>query len=171
MYHGMLDRKYSKIKYASWSVSGLLKGKMSNQLRQLLSREELILNRKLDIGRLVVTRRLNRIQKIQKMPTFSPKTKKGEWNVISLFEQFTEDLCIKAAFPSVVKTFLLSLCMQKFGYRPMQSIAVTFEIRKLMKINSFWEINKGVQASSKTSYASKKESFWLLGHSLQNNSE
>ena len=57
--------------------------------------------------------------------TFSPKTNSGEGKVCSLLEQFTEDLWIKAALPSVVKTFRFSLWKQILGYKPKHSKATT----------------------------------------------
>ena len=62
--------------------------------------------------------------------TFSPKTKKGDGNVCSLLEQFTEDLWINAALPSVVKTLRFSRWTHTLGYKPRQSSATTYGTNK-----------------------------------------
>jgi len=59
--------------------------------------------------------------------TFSPNTKKGVGKVCSLLEQFTEDLWISAALPSVVSTFRFSRWTQTLGYIPRHSRATTWK--------------------------------------------
>ena len=59
--------------------------------------------------------------------TFSPKIKKGEGKKISLLEQLTEDLWMRAILPSVVTTVRFCLCMQMFGYNPTFNRAVTWK--------------------------------------------
>ena len=58
--------------------------------------------------------------------TFSPKTKYGDGNLGSLLMMFTDDLWMRATFPSAVRTFLFSLWKQMFGYRPTQSSATIY---------------------------------------------